>query len=189
MSVMTQKKYIGEFSNNVPHGYGTMIYESGSKFVGFFQNGQRQGLGMEVAAGSEGQPRVNKGIFEGMQRIGPNWAANSTLELMKHQSAYSPDELNPAPKKEQHVITERELMRMRIQATLGQDVLGQDGAKLMSSNYPADEAGSLRSATTLAYRGSSAHHEPEKHKKTSVILSAASNLDDSEGEQASIGHD
>lgn len=36
MGVMTQKKYIGEFMNNVAHGYGTMIYENGSKFVGFF---------------------------------------------------------------------------------------------------------------------------------------------------------
>jgi len=66
MGIMTQKKYIGDFANNKPNGYGTMIYENGTKFVGFHKDGVRAGLGVEVSNVAEpGQARVNKGIFEG----------------------------------------------------------------------------------------------------------------------------
>ena len=59
------------------HGYGTMFYENGQKHIGYFKNGIRAGLGMEVNPVSE--PRINKGIFEGDRRIGPNWANNFDL--------------------------------------------------------------------------------------------------------------
>lgn len=72
---LTQQKYTGQFADNLPNGYGTMIYENGTKFVGHFKDGNRQGLGMEVVTVAEpGQEMVNKGIFEGNFRIGPNWA-------------------------------------------------------------------------------------------------------------------
>jgi hypothetical protein len=45
---ITESKYIGEFKQDAPHGYGTLLYENGSKFVGQFKGGQRAGLGMEV---------------------------------------------------------------------------------------------------------------------------------------------
>jgi hypothetical protein len=45
-SKLTQRKYIGEYANNMPNGYGTMIYENGTKFVGFFKDGERVGLGV-----------------------------------------------------------------------------------------------------------------------------------------------
>lgn len=39
MSVLTQQKYVGEFSFNKPNGYGTMYYTNGNKYVGFFKEG------------------------------------------------------------------------------------------------------------------------------------------------------
>lgn len=71
---LTQKKYIGEFQNDLPNGYGTMIYENGLKFVGYFIDGVRQGLGMELDNTHDGP--VNKGMFLGDQRVGPNWVKN-----------------------------------------------------------------------------------------------------------------
>jgi len=75
MNIMTQQKYVGEFAFNKPNGYGTMYYTNGNKYVGFFKEGVKQGLGMEVNELMEaGKPKINKGIFEGDLRIGPNWA-------------------------------------------------------------------------------------------------------------------
>lgn len=126
MSVLNQKKYIGEFASNAPDGYGTMIYENGSRFVGYFKNGQRQGLGMELNAVSEdGKPSVNKGVFEGMNRIGPNWATNPHLEELGKPEAVLElgGGLTGAPGR---AALQAELTRMRVQAALG----GQPGAPL-----------------------------------------------------------
>ena len=51
-----------------------MIYENGLKFVGYFIDGVRKGLGMELDNTNDGP--VNKGMFLGDQRVGPNWVKN-----------------------------------------------------------------------------------------------------------------
>jgi len=77
---ITESKYIGEFKHDEPHGYGSMLYENGSKFVGYFKRGQRAGLGMEVRQyGEAGQQPIRKGLFEGNHLIGPNWAEDENL--------------------------------------------------------------------------------------------------------------
>lgn len=38
---LNQRKYEGEFSDNMPNGYGTMVYENGARYVGYFVDGQR----------------------------------------------------------------------------------------------------------------------------------------------------
>lgn len=62
--------------NDHPNGYGTMIYENGHKFVGYFVDGVKQGLGMEISNTSDGIIK-NKGMFLGDQRVGPNWVRNN----------------------------------------------------------------------------------------------------------------
>ena len=52
-----------------------MIYENGAKYIGYFIDGVRQGLGMEMNNISDGP--VNKGMFIGDKRVGPNWVKNS----------------------------------------------------------------------------------------------------------------
>lgn len=71
---LNQRKYEGEFRSNMPHGYGTMLYENGTRFIGYFFNGVRQGLGMEIRPfAEEGKQRVVKGMFERNELVGPNW--------------------------------------------------------------------------------------------------------------------
>ena len=80
---MNQVKYIGDFKNNGPDGYGTAIYSNGSKFVGYFKQGIRSGLGMEIRKYvEEGQERIRKGLFEGDSLVGPNWANHENLSVL-----------------------------------------------------------------------------------------------------------
>ena len=81
--LLNQAKYIGEFSDNKMNGYGTLVYENGKKHIGYFKDNNRMGLGMEVNPVAEhGKNIINKGIFDGDSRIGPNWADISTLNAI-----------------------------------------------------------------------------------------------------------
>ena len=38
-------KYVGEYKNGHPHGFGTYTWPDGDEYVGFWLNGKRHGLG------------------------------------------------------------------------------------------------------------------------------------------------
>ena len=41
-------KYVGEFKNYIPHGYGTFVWENGDKYYGEWKNGQSDGNGTKI---------------------------------------------------------------------------------------------------------------------------------------------
>jgi len=40
------RRYIGEFKNDEPHGYGTLTYQNGDVYEGEFKNGEPDGIGI-----------------------------------------------------------------------------------------------------------------------------------------------
>ena len=63
----TRKRYTGEFLNNQFHGYGVIIYENGTKYEGYWDNGSKRGLGTLLS-----KDGVSRGIFNNDEKIGPN---------------------------------------------------------------------------------------------------------------------
>lgn len=47
-SVDGRVKYEGDFDNNEVKGHGVLVYKDGSKFIGQFANGKREGYGKMV---------------------------------------------------------------------------------------------------------------------------------------------
>ena len=41
-------KYVGEFKNDVPHGYGTFVWANGDKYFGAWKNGKSHGNGTKI---------------------------------------------------------------------------------------------------------------------------------------------
>jgi len=41
-------KYVGEFKNYIPHGYGTFVWANGDKYYGEWKNGQSDGNGTKI---------------------------------------------------------------------------------------------------------------------------------------------
>ena len=41
-------KYVGEFKNFIPHGYGTFIWKNGDKYYGEWKNGKSEGNGTKI---------------------------------------------------------------------------------------------------------------------------------------------
>ena len=61
-------KYVGEFKDGNWHGRGTYTWASGSKYVGEFKDGKRHGQGTFTWADG----RVEKGIWKNDELVEPN---------------------------------------------------------------------------------------------------------------------
>jgi len=44
--INNSRRYIGDFKNDEPHGYGTLTYQNGDCYEGKFKNGEPDGVGV-----------------------------------------------------------------------------------------------------------------------------------------------
>lgn len=44
-SITKEAKYTGDMKKGLPHGYGTLVYNTGTNYEGDFENGRKHGFG------------------------------------------------------------------------------------------------------------------------------------------------
>jgi len=68
-------EYEGMWYYDTMHGKGLLKYESGFWYEGDFSHGQKQGHGKETMLRDAERVVVFEGLFEGGDRVGPDWNA------------------------------------------------------------------------------------------------------------------
>lgn len=59
------KRYIGDFLNDEPHGYGTLTYQNGDIYEGEFKNGEPDGVGVFKWSNYIYEGEFQNGTFHG----------------------------------------------------------------------------------------------------------------------------